>query len=111
VTHTDTNDGNLSAGTTLPITVTTGEPTASFAYSPDAAAPHTLNFDASGSKAAPGAKIASYKWDFGDGTQQITAIPVVAHAYAAAGSRIVTLTVTDDAGRTSTPNALLVTIP
>ncbi len=109
-----TNDGDMSAGATQTITVTTGEPVASFTYTPDVGVLHTLNFDASGSKAAPAAKIVSYLWDFGDGVQQTTAIPIVSHTYSSllAGlPRAVTLTVTDDVGRVSTPKAIQVTIP
>jgi len=111
VTLTVTNDANISARISQPITVTTGEPIASFAYSPDTSVAHTLNFDASSSKAAPGSKITAYHWDFGDGSQQTTTIPLVAHTYANNLTRFVTLTVTDDVGRTSVAKSLQVTVP
>jgi PKD repeat protein len=53
--------------------------------------PLTVAFDASGSTDARG--IASYKWDFGDGTTS-TEIATT-HTYENAGTFIVTLTVTD----------------
>lgn len=44
--------------------------------------------------------IAGYAWDFGDGATSTQAKPV--HTYAAAGSYVVTLTVTDNRGSTDT---------
>ena len=57
----------------------------------------TFTFDASAS-VSPVGTIANYFWDFGDGTTLNTAVPVVVHVYAAAGSYTVTLTVTNTAG-------------
>ena len=59
-----------------------------------------INFNASTSRPAPGRTIRSYEWDFGDGTRG--GGPTVTHAYASAGTYVVLLTVTDDAGRIST---------
>jgi PKD repeat protein len=58
-----------------------------------------INFNASGSTAAPGHNISSFTWTFGDGTGGNGAI--VTHAYSSAGTYTVTLQVTDDAGRQS----------
>jgi len=58
-----------------------------------------VTFDGSGST-DPGGTIVSYDWDFGDtmvGTGMSTT-----HTYATAGTYMVTLTVTDDAGATNT---------
>ena len=55
-------------------------------------APFTVVFDASGSTDNRG--IASYAWDFGDGTTGTGVMPA-AHTYTACGSYIVKLTVTD----------------
>ncbi|MCU1437731.1 MAG: cell surface protein [Naasia sp.] len=57
----------------------------------------TASFDSSGSSDA-GGSITSYLWNFGDGTSSTVQNPV--HAYAAAGSYPVTLTVTDNVGLT-----------
>lgn len=47
----------------------------------------------------PDGRIASYHWDFGDGSEQTTTTPHVTHHFAAAaGPRTVTVTVTDDEG-------------
>ncbi len=55
-----------------------------------------IPFDGSGST-DPDGSIANYDWDFGDGNGTSGASPV--HTYAAAGNYTVTLTVTDDTGR------------
>jgi PKD repeat protein len=76
-------------------------PTASFVTSPtNPIIGQQINFNAAQSRPAPGRTIRSFDWDFGDGTsgsgQQTS------HAYASTGTFTVLLTVTDDAGRTST---------
>jgi PKD repeat protein len=48
----------------------------------------------------PDGTIASFAWDFGDGGRATTA--TASHAYAAAGSFVARLTVTDNAGSTAT---------
>ena len=61
-------------------------------------APLTVHFDGTGSYDPDGA-ITAYVWDFGDGNSSSEAAP--AHTYETAGSYTATLTVTDDAGATS----------
>ena len=62
-------------------------------------APLVVSFDASAS-ADPDGSIASYAWDFGDGTTGNGA--ATTHTYTAAGTYSVTLVVMDDAGATDT---------
>jgi PKD repeat protein len=98
VTLVVTDDVGRQGVTTASVTVTTDAPTADFTFSqlpPNAT--HTMQFNSSGSQAAPGRTIASYSWDFGDGGSSTLASPT--HAYGAAASYNVTLTVTDSTGK------------
>jgi len=58
-------------------------------------------FDASRSVTSVGS-IASYAWNFGDGTTLVTTSPIVTHSYASTGAFVVTLTVTNTAGTSTT---------
>jgi PKD repeat protein len=65
----------------------------------------TVVFDSTGSNDADGS-IASYSWDFGDGSPADTN-PNPTHVYAAASTYIATLTVTDNDGDTGTDTAVV----
>jgi PKD repeat protein len=101
VTLTITDGFGRSASTSQSLTVGAGvDPTATFTFSPTDPVPgSTVNFNASGSRAAPGRSIVRYTWDFGDGTSGSGV--QASHRYTVLGSYTVTLKVTDDAGRTS----------
>ena len=71
-------------------------PVATFTAAPGAPGAPTL-LNASASTASDGVP-ATYSWAFGDGSTASTPGPVILHTFAAAGSYPVTLTVTDDAG-------------
>ncbi len=69
----------------------------------------TCSFDASASSDSDGT-IASYAWDFGDGTTGSG--QTTSHTYATAGSKTIGLTVTDNGGQTgSTTRNVTVTAP
>lgn len=71
-------------------------PAASFGVTP-AATGQPASFDASASTIAYGT-IATYAWDFGDGSTQQTTGPTTTHTYLRAGTYAATLTETDWAG-------------
>jgi len=105
-----TDGGGQTSSTTMTVTVTAPPPnvapTADFTAVADDL---VLSVDASASGDVDGT-IASYRWDFGDGG---TATGRTAqHTYASAGSRTVTLTVTDDDGaRTTVTRSVTTTAP
>jgi PKD repeat protein len=94
-----TADGT-SIGTARTIAVGDEGPSAAFSFSPATPRPgETVKVDGSGSSDADGS-IKSYSWNFGDGSAAATG-EQQAHAYAAAGTYLVTLMVTDSTGQTA----------
>ena len=87
------------------------QPVASFTATPASGlAPLTVQFDASASTDA-GGSISTYKWNFGDSTPVGSGVTTV-HAFQAAGTYTVTLTVTDNLGATgSTTRQVTVSAP
>ncbi len=76
-------------------------PTAAFTSSPtDPLTKQAVNFNASGSRAAPGHTITEYQWDFGDGT--FGQGQTTSHSFGLPRAYVVVLTVTDDSGKTAT---------
>jgi PKD repeat protein len=84
--------------------VTVGQgtlPTATFTYSPQSPSVNgDIFFNASQSVPAPGRRIVSYNWDFGDGSPHQGGVQTT-HRYSSEGQYVVTLTVRDDLGRIS----------
>jgi len=116
-TDTDDNDTDRTVpklSVTVHIGVQPGYPEAHFTYSPDSPiVDETVTFDASASidndtatEQDPDGAIASYAWDFGDGTTAIyTGANLTAttnHTYTERGTFTVTLTVTDNATQSDT---------
>lgn len=55
--------------------------------------------------------VASYEWNFGDGSAPVTtSVPTVSHGFSAAGSYTVELTVTDSFGVSSTPQTFAIQV-
>jgi len=66
------------------------------AFTTSAGAGSALTFDASASSSPNGSPaIASYAWDWGDGSSSTGASPTIAHTFATPGARLVTLIATD----------------
>lgn len=98
-THTTSHSIAITnASNQSPVSVSNGP------YEADAGA--TLAFSSAGSH-DPDGQLATYEWDFGDGTTSSDANP--SHTYSAAGTYPVTLTVTDNDGvsHTSTTQAVI----
>ena len=100
-----TDSEGFSASTTQEVKVGSADPAASFTVSPTSGTITTsFNFDASASTAVSPATISDpsgYSWNFGDGTASVTG-KTVSHTFTTTGTYIVTLVVTDSAGRTDT---------
>jgi PKD repeat protein len=97
-----TNDLGASVSKSNVVTVGAGSgPTVDFVFSPSAPVVNQpVNFDASQARPGPGHTIASYAWNFGDGSSK-TGVTTT-HDFGAAGTFNVTLTVTDEAGQATT---------
>jgi len=110
VTLTVTDDQGAVGTSTATVTVTAprvnAAPTASFTSVVDHLA---VAVDASTSTDSDGT-VASYRWDFGDGTVAATG-PTANHTYAAAGTYTVTLVVTDSEGATGTSTGTVTVAP
>jgi PKD repeat protein len=109
---TASNDGGFSSYSNIAsivVGVVNQPPTAVISATPTTgAAPLTVTFSSAGSSDSDGT-IASYSWNFGDGTTSTIANP--GHTYAGTGSYIASLTVTDNAGATASASASITVTP
>ncbi|MFT3860689.1 PKD domain-containing protein [Micropruina sp.] len=105
VTLTVTDDDGATATTTKTVTTVANKaPSASFT---SAVNKQAVTFDGTGSTDSDGT-IASYLWDFGDGSSSAESNP--SHTYASVGTFSVTLTVTDSDGSTGTVTQSVTTV-
>jgi PKD repeat protein len=104
-------DQRGSSGQTA-TTVTVGQgpaPTGSFTFSPASPAINEqVFFNASSVQPAPGRRIVSYEWNFGNG--RTGSGVTTSTSYSVVGTYPVTLTVTDDSGSTQTFGPISVTV-
>ncbi len=119
VSHTYTKPGTQSV--TLTVTDSTGQkasltkalafPVPAFSYVPNSSDTKAIDFDASASTGSGGTAVATYTWNFGDGSMPVsTHSATTTHTYAAGGVYTVILSVTDTAGQTSPLLAKPVTV-
>ena len=110
ITVTATNSAGPGSGTTTEM-VNDRSPTASLTFTPpNPSAGQTVSFDATAS-ADPDGTVASYAWDFGDGTSGTGVTPTHVYNPAATMSFTVMLTVTDNSGNTgSMSQSITVTV-
>ncbi len=97
VSLTVTDDANQTASISQEVVVSVPAPKASFTASALGSF-YEIQVDASNSSGA----ITNYHWDFGDGNTDDTSYSTDSHYYNNPGTYVITLTVTDAFGRTST---------
>ena len=95
--------GRAAQATRSIIVAASAAPSANFVFSPTAPTPGSVvTFNGLTSTAAPGRTIVAYTWDFGDPADRTPGSgPQPTHRFVTAATYNVTLTVTDDLGRTS----------
>jgi hypothetical protein len=111
VVLTVTDDGGLTSTVTQPVsvnsisTISNASPVAQFTMNTTSGtAPLTVSFDAALS--SDDGQIASYKWNFGDGSATESGQTAM-HIYTQTGNFNVTLSVTDDGGLTASTTKLV----
>ena len=104
------DDISQTASASLQFTIVGSGVTASFTSSPtDPSTATTVQFNGIASPASAGATITKWQWDFGDGSTVLSnTFSTASRQFAAAGTYVVRLTVTDSAGRTGTVTANVV---
>jgi parallel beta-helix repeat protein len=114
VTVTVTDTGGASSTATASVTVYDAPPTAALNVSPPSgASPLNVTADASASSDPDTTPVATYNFDFGDGTLTGPQSSAIAnHTYGTDGTFTVTVTVTDTAGKTgSTTKQVVIGAP
>ena len=114
VTLTVTDDAGATISVTQTLTVggTAANGLAAFTITPTAPrVGQQVTFDASTSTSSTGSSIVSYKYTYGDGTEETVSSPVQSHTYAVAATVNVILQTTDSNGKTSTATKSLTIAP
>lgn len=107
-----TDDAGAVGQSTQSLAVGTGLPAAALSFLPSAPrVGQKVAFDASASTPGTGATIVTYKFNYGDGTEETVATPNQSHTYGAAGSVVASVTVTDSLGRSATRSVSLTIAP
>ena len=102
--------GRSGTNTAVVTVLPTADPTPNFVFSPNPARLNEpVHFDASTSVAAPGHRIVSYTWNFGDGAVRTTSEPRTSYVYTIGRTYVVQLTVTDDTGKSKTSSGTPIT--
>lgn len=104
VTLTLTDDQGAQSQTSQTLVITTlGGATASLvASSTTPRVNQRVVFDATGSTPSGGASIVSYRFIYGDGTEEVSDNPIQSHTYTTPGNYDVTLVITDSNGKSDT---------
>jgi parallel beta-helix repeat protein len=108
------DDAGGTASAAAEVTVDDLPPDARLSVVPEAGlAPMDVTADASGSRETDDTRIATYAFDFGDGSPVVgpQASPTAAHRYELAGAYTVTVTVRDTAGNASTATDQVIVRP
>ncbi|MFN2581585.1 MAG: PKD domain-containing protein [Candidatus Dormibacteria bacterium] len=107
VTLSATDSAGMTSTAQQTVTVTTTSIPTGVSVSPTTAnAKQPQTFTASAT-ASTNHRIVSYQWSWGDGNSQTTTSNVVQHTYSQTGSYLLSLTVVDDLGQTTTINTVI----
>jgi len=93
------SDGLLTESQVVEVVVENKLPVANFSYSPEMPTGINQRVTFTDYSYDPGGTIVSWFWDFGDGTDSTEQNPI--HSYSENGTYLVTLTITDDSGDSS----------
>lgn len=107
VRMTATDSGGTSNTTQQTVTVSNPSIPTSLSVSPTTATAQLAQTFTASATAATNHRIVSYQFIWGDGNSNTQASPVIQHTYSQAGSYLLTLTVRDDLGQSSTTNQVI----
>ena len=114
ITLSVTDDAGATAQATQSLTVGGNAANGLAAFTVTPSSPRVgqqVSFDATTSTPSTGGSIVSYKFNYGDGTEETTANPVQSHTYGGVGTVLVSLETTDSNGKTSTAVKTLTITP